>query len=56
MVRKLYFEYWQKICTAMPFGLKDAKVTYKHVMIVTFHDIIRKESKDYVISKATNEL
>lgn len=34
--------------TAMPFGIKNAEATYKRVMTVIFHDILR--FKDYVIT------
>jgi len=37
----------------MPFGLKNAGVTYQGVMVVLFHDMIHKDVKVYVDNLAT---
>ena len=40
----------------MPFGLKNAKVTYQRAMVTLFHDLMHKEIEVYVdgmIAKST---
>ena len=34
--------------TMMPFGLKNASVTYQRAMIAIFHDMVHQELEDYV--------
>ena len=34
--------------TMMPFGLKNASVTYQRPMIAIFHDMVHQELEDYV--------
>ena len=34
--------------TMMPFGLKNARVTYQRTMTAIFHDMMHKEMEDYV--------
>ena len=34
--------------TVMPFGLKNAGVTYQRTMTAIFHDMMHKEMEDYV--------
>ena len=35
-------------CTVMPYGLKNASVTYQRTMIVIFHGMMHYEMEDYV--------
>ena len=32
----------------MPFGLKNASITYQRTMMAIFHDMMRQELEDYV--------
>ncbi|RDY11352.1 Retrovirus-related Pol polyprotein from transposon 17.6, partial [Mucuna pruriens] len=40
---------WGTLCyKVMPFGLKNAKVTYQRAMVALFHDMMHKEVEVYV--------
>ncbi|RDX83077.1 hypothetical protein CR513_36040, partial [Mucuna pruriens] len=40
---------WRTFCyKVMPFGLKNARVTYQRAMVTLFHDMMRKEVEVYV--------
>ena len=49
MEKTTFITPWGTFCyKVMPFGLKNARATYKHAMVTLFHDMMHKEIEVYV--------
>ena len=59
MEKTTFITMWGTLCyKVMPFGLKNAGVTYQRVMVTLFHDMMHKEIEVYVddmIAKSQGE-